>query len=225
MRASADPITLTLVASRLDLSRAQRERFTNQPPLRRIIADQLRHRLRHRLARDRTGAVGGNPERQHAENASRRQAMRLGQTTRAFAGNRCVRQDRRADTLLHHPPDRLVVVQLDLDLQLDAQPGQQRIHRRPQAVAEDQVRATQFGGGDDAGRAGAWPGHQHHLLFRQPRRNDQPAARQFGQQRQIDAAVDQHLLQPHHAGMHDLQLDIGKLLPHAGEQLRRQHRA
>ena len=85
---------------------------------------------------------------------------------------------------------------------------------RPQLVAAD-----------DAGRAGAGPRHQHHLLLAEPGRDDQPAARQLGQQRDIDPAVDDELLEPHHAGMHDLELDHRIVAPHAGEQLGHQHRA
>ena len=68
-------------------------------------------------------------------------------------------------------------------------------------------------------------GHQHHLLLRQPGRDDQPAARQLRQQRDIDAAVDDEFLEPHHAGMHHLEFDPREIAAHPREQLGHQDRA
>ena len=55
--------------------------------------------------------------------------------------------------------------------------------------------------------------------------SDQPAARDLGQQRQIDAAVDDELLEPDRAGMNHLQFDHRIVAAHPGEQLRHHHRA
>ena len=108
-----------------------------------------------------------------------------------------------------------MVVDLDRDVELDAAPGQQRVHRRAQAVAKNERGAAQLLAGDDALRPHAGLCHQDHFLLRQPGREDQPAARQLRQQRDIDAAVDDELLEPHHAGMHRLQLDPRIVLAHA----------
>jgi len=54
----------------------------------------------------------------------------------------------------------------------------------------------------------------------QPGREDQPAARQFRQERDVDAPVDDEFLEPHHAGMYRLQLDARIVAAHAQRQFR-----
>jgi hypothetical protein len=151
--------------------------------------------------------------------------MRFGEAARAFAVNRGVREDRSADTLLHHQPDRLVVVELGLDVELDILAGEQRLHRRPQSVAENERGTAQLVEQDNVRRAQPGPGDQHHLFFGQPRRDDQAAARDLSQQADIDAAIDNEFLQPNGAGVNDLKLDHRVVPPHPREQFRHDDRA
>ena len=64
--------------------------------------------------------------------------MRFGEPARTFPAHRGVRQNRGADTLLHHQADRLVIIEFGLDLELNAATGKQRLHRRAQPVSENE---------------------------------------------------------------------------------------
>ena len=88
-----------------------------------ISEDDLADHLCHGSARRGGAAVGRDPETP-GSGISRPAVMRCAsaESPRAFPVNRRVRQDRRPDALLHHQPDRLVIVELGLDLQLDADP-------------------------------------------------------------------------------------------------------
>ena len=151
--------------------------------------------------------------------------VRLRQPPRAFAVDRGIRQHRGADTLLHHQPNGFVVVELGVDLQRDAAPGEQRFERGAQAVAEDQRGAVQLFGRNRTRRPRAGAGHQHHFLLGEPGRGDQPAARDLRHQRQIHEPGDDEFFEPHRAGMHDLELDQRIVAAHPGKQLGHHDRA
>jgi hypothetical protein len=118
-----------------------------------------------------------------------------------------------------------VVIELGFDVELDVLAGEQCFHRGPKPVAENERCTPQLGEGDDPRRACARSGDEHHFLFRQLRRDDQAAAGNFGQQSDIDAAVDNELLQANGAGVNNLELDHRIVAAHPGEQLRHDHRA
>ena len=156
--------------------------------------------------------VGGNP-------------MCLDEAASAFPINRGVREDRRADTLLDHQPDRLVVVELGLDLQLDRVAGEQGLHCRPQPVTEDQRGTAELV--ERHGLPRTRPGLVTSTISSSAsrRRQDQTAARDLRQEADIDAPVDDKFLQPDRSGVNDFELDQRIVPPHPGKELRHDNRA
>jgi hypothetical protein len=184
----------------------------------------LRDDLCHGLARRRGAAIGRDAECESSEDSVASDPVRLGEAARALPINRGMRQDRSADALLHHQPDGLVVVELGFDFELDILAGEQRLHRSPQTVAENERGIAQLVERDYPRRAHPGSGDQHHFFFAQPRRDDQAAARDLRQQADIDTAVDDELLQANGAGVNDLELDHRIMPAHAREQLRHDDR-
>ena len=196
-----------------------------QPTLGLDIREDLRGDLGDRFACRRGAPASCDAEREGSEYATGGDPVRFGEAACTFAVNRRVREDRSADTLLHHQPDRFVIVELGFDIEVDVLAGEQRLHRRSQPVAENERGTAQLVERDDPRRAQAGPGDQHHLFFGQPRRDDQAAARNFRQHADIDTAVNDELLQANGAGVNHLELDHRIVPAHPRKQLRHDNRA